>query len=1219
MPALSAPERALFDETIYPSVGYVYLSQPELIFSAPLTGGFYSAGAVVALSYGTPTVGAYTDIQAEQTLEIWDADSNKYGSQRIRAAASATAIFVGRSAQGNKQGELTIADSAVIKVYKERRVFAKNPYISPNGTQYKDETAYSTDNAAQPPCANAGPDVLIIVEDNETEATIPLNALGDVPSFATRNGATLSSYLWDLDDGAVDTGVLSDAALTATFPLGERHVSLRVTDSNGITHTAYKFVVIATKAMCTPVKIAEEVIRPSGVSWRFTVNSDELPSGIREGTKVLYTQHDDYDLDQIPVRFSGWLGTETFKLKSAEKQQREITIPCYDIAERARQVYGFPLTVEISSGTSGWYRMPNANIDRLTHHYFQWHTNILNLADFSYSGQGATYPLPRFTTDGATIWEQGDRLARAIGYTLTCNTKGQIRVKGDPIILPTASQAAEYSLPTQRTSVTVTTLTADDYGEFDIEAALPPRTYWLRGSAVVAGITNINAVKAAAPSKTPGQGYSSVEETEMLVVNQSELNARLANRYAARVNPRVGSVSLDMVKTRHVFEPADMEWVNVPFPDYVRAKYPYLLEAGNRFLITEMVNRYDLEKVRKNTALTLEMEVEGVVNSDMTVIDPPPPITNPNHPTTTGSVWSDFYVPVEPAELPMMTIHGLPPASQNLLAVLTDGTIAVTSDFDTPSYLGGPTWTVYDHSADLGTDVRAFTYDASGTNSGVCGWFATPDDIIYGEDLETATPTFTVQSSFPATVTYVNIDADYAINPGLFVTCIFAIDEGSNNVYYARSTLDGGATWETDVELADVGLTALVPSGLHVDTHDAGVAYATVDNPESDGWCAHYDFRTSDGGWVAGTSPASSTVYGTWVSGEGWTYTDVVSSGHNIRGLSIEYTLPVPGANYTTFIVEYSYTYGHLGVSFLPPDHPTTVMWRIQNGGSGFPDLTVATLSGSFQGDEKIWSVTHPTSTYNGSSFTFRFSAETSNDNTVPKTYDGNIVIHSIEIHGTASNPFDNDACAGADGLLVYQTADYGATWAAIESIDLEDSSAGLLVPYASVDSRWLFLGNYAAGTPDDATLADEDTNNLLRIDLTTNEAINISPVYDSAPFGPVYADNQAEAPRGSFDSPTGNQNILYMLGSDFDGNIGLFRTQSALSTAPEWDVLITPGVATPYRKLVLDDNPRELYLLGISGNIAYTDSPRDGATIDSRVGNLSTSAEVIAITGFFS
>jgi hypothetical protein len=177
-------------------------------------------------------------------------------------------------------------------------------------------------------------------------------------------------------------------------------------------------------------------------------------------------------------------------------------------------------------------------------------------------------------------------------------------------------------------------------------------------------------------------------------------------------------------------------------------------------------------------------------------------------------------------------------------------------------------------------------------------------------------------------------------------------------------------------------------------------------------WCYRFDFRDSDGGFVAGTSPASGTVYGTYAAGDGWTYTDVVSAGHNVRGLSIEYTLPFSNPNYTTFIIEYSYTYGHLDVNFLPADNPTTVMWRIQNGGSGFPDLTIATLSsGGFQGTNKTWSVTHPTSTYLGSSLTFRFAAETSNDNQVPKTYDGTITIHSIEIHGTGTNPFPSNNC----------------------------------------------------------------------------------------------------------------------------------------------------------------------------------------------------------------
>lgn len=206
-------------------------------------------------------------------------------------------------------------------------------------------------------------------------------------------------------------------------------------------------------------------------------------------------------------------------------------------------------------------------------------------------------------------------------------------------------------------------------------------------------------------------------------------------------------------------------------------------------------------------------------------------------------------------------------------------------------------------------------------------------------------------------------------------------------------------------------------------------------------WCHRFDFRESDGGFVASTALSHGfVVAGTYVAGAGWTFTDITQSGHNIRGLSIAYTLPpATSRNYTTFIVEYSYTYGHLDVNFLPPNDPDANMWRIENGGV-MPELTVATLSdGSFQGTNKTWLTTHPTSSWNGSSVTFKFSAESSNDNQVPKTYDGSIVIHSLEVHGTGTNPFPSNNC----GVEVIGDA----FWYAGEEVeaDVYASGGGLL------------------------------------------------------------------------------------------------------------------------------------------------------------------------------
>jgi hypothetical protein len=203
----------------------------------------------------------------------------------------------------------------------------------------------------------------------------------------------------------------------------------------------------------------------------------------------------------------------------------------------------------------------------------------------------------------------------------------------------------------------------------------------------------------------------------------------------------MGPATLNMVKSRHILEPADMEWLRVIAPADVRAKYTDLTSGGERYLVSEIVNRYDLEKLRKNSRWVIEREFEGVVNNDMTVIDPPPPQqpTNPNH---TYSDWQDNYVPVEPTVTVIETIYGLPPVAtsgQGMIAILSNGRIAVTNDFDTASYEGGPSWTVYDHSATLGTTVLQFCRIAGAAD--VTGWIVTDTKIIKGANLQSATPT----------------------------------------------------------------------------------------------------------------------------------------------------------------------------------------------------------------------------------------------------------------------------------------------------------------------------------------------------------------------------------------------------------------------------------------------------------------------------------------------
>jgi hypothetical protein len=430
--------------------------------------------------------------------------------------------------------------------------------------------------------------------------------------------------------------------------------------------------------------------------------------------------------------------------------------------------------------------------------------------------------------------------------------------------------------------------------------------------------------------------------------------------------------------------------------------------------------------------------------------------------------------------------------------------------------------------------------------------------------------------------------------------------------YYAVTTLDG-ATWQTPVELSDVGAATLKPSGLHVATHAEGVAYATVDTPVSDDWCHRFEFTNDDGGFVA-VGP-DGKAYGIWVADEGWVHTDDVSFGHNIRSVSIEITLP-PGTsrNYTRFVIEYSYTYGKIDVNYLPYDYPDGHIWRIENGGT-MPFLTVAEVNtAAFQGSHKTVDIVHPTSSWVGLGNTFRFTADSSNDNTTSKTYAGSVTIHSLEIHGTGTPPLADD-CAPAEGLIVFTTTDYGTTWHSIEALQLETQSAGLTVPLP-VNGDFLFVGNLADGVSDNPSLVGDDENALIRGNLASNSMTNISPVIGSDSYGPVFDGNQAQAPRGSFDSPPSDRNTLFMIGSEqATDKVGVFVSRDILSDSPHWQTLVEPDTSVLFRKLVVSDS--ELYLFGEAASISYTDRPYNGNTLDDRSGNLSSAAEILAITGF--
>ena len=631
--ALTLLQETAIDRTGTVVNAYLYLHAPVLVFEAALVSGVQRAKAFVALEVGVPSVGTWGAIRPEMMVQIDINGVADGGRQRVRGTdVGNSRILIGRAGTGRVDGRVTVNEGGTVRVYADYRPFIKAPFISPdNSEQYKDETLYTTANAAQPPVACAGTDRLVIT--NAASVTLALDALGDVPSFAVRNGASLASYEWVIGDGTVVTGTLASSALTASFPRGGRYISLKVTDSNGQTHTTHRLIAVASIAECVPVTIDSLTVTPSGNSISVTANSAYLPITVPTGAKVLLAEVENYSSTLIGYaeRFSGWVSTETVTLTNARTGLTEVTLSLYDIGAFMRANYLFPQSLNIAVDTGGWYRMVKANIDRLMHYALQWHSNVLSLTSVKLSGVGTTYPFSAWTTSGGSFWTDLEELAQAFAHQWTVDCRNTLYVLPHPHVQPDATQAAAYSLPTQRPAGVVTTLTTNRYTRYDMSAHNDPSAYWLEGMALIANETISDVVSCIAPSNAPSFGTSGASRDSWLVTTQAELNVWAANVYISEYSPPVGDLKLSILSPTHFIEPALRQYVAVTLPAYVQARYNVPSASNNRWTVESIT--YSYGETGKRAEYVLKKEV---------VAPAPARNTAQTDATTTVQAWTGF-------------------------------------------------------------------------------------------------------------------------------------------------------------------------------------------------------------------------------------------------------------------------------------------------------------------------------------------------------------------------------------------------------------------------------------------------------------------------------------------------------------------------------------------------------------------------------------------------
>lgn len=855
----------------------LYLDIPVAVFKARVNFAGTVTYPVTTLTFDTVTVGAYTDIEIDQTLWLGTAEGlDDLGRCRVQGTATSTTIPVGRVSEGYEHGQLTVQDNAYITVFANYEVWAKIPYMPDDGTQYKDANiAVGSYTTTEPPVANCGPGFAATIDAVTSKITVSFTG---VNSLAIADGATISSYAWDIADGTVSSGSTSAMEVTVTFPAGFRWVALTVTDSNSKTHTARCPILAVDPADDVRIGVfnANADLTPSGQSWDIEIKQDIPQSTYPDGCLVMVWQGEPIaPADRSHMRLIGWHQTDDANTRSSRTgNERSTSLHVVDVAGRLMTLPGFSQEVDKATTPDKWSEMTSPTMFKYLHYLLQWHSTALALADYLPAGRGSDYPFVTFASDGASLFEQVNDLAKKIlpDHLVTCNQQGQLKIWPDPMLQDAAD----------RTSTVQGSLHDGLVQEVSFPYARPPKVHWLTGYAfltqtdytVIDGQDTLLAVKCRAPGSAPGQGLGEQETTEGVVKSQAVLNSVTGHRFA-RLNARYGPVTVTRADdSDSTLDAARLDWVQLTLLSGNAAQRGLAFD-GVRTLIKAINRRYEARRTGTVQSASYQLEIETVGKPALTMIPD-------------GST----YNPDPPAAVPEPGLI----SGQDLVAAIGKFKVYRTTDFTTPSGSGGPTWDAKDLT---GADemqtwvVDPFSPGYIAGSGAINGWAATTTKLYRLTDLFGTTPAVTAVVTFAKTASWRTVQASFGTyfiegsNPWLICVSYYGSTAGHTGTW-ATYSKDGGATWATEVQISayyDSG-GAVNPIGLYCSPKTPGLAYTAAHQATANPAVA-VGYQSTDWGatWtaMAGVADPSKPTpqWASYVSGPG-TYTVLGDLGRTV-------------------------------------------------------------------------------------------------------------------------------------------------------------------------------------------------------------------------------------------------------------------------------------------------------------------------------------------------
>lgn len=990
--------------TSYYSAQYLSLCENRIIFAASVNQTSYGT-AYATVTYNAVTIGAYTDLKVGMTVLISSTADYRNAEfvGRIRDANSTSALIT------INESSVAIAPGYFITVLDDYRIVQRLAR-DVSGIQFID---YSYGYFGFAPIINGLQSGYASWVNPATNRYRIAFAPGAIFPLV---GSSLGSYLWDIEDGTLVTGTLTNDAITVDFPPGFRWITFRVTQTDGV-FTDFRIPIWAHHPIEYPPALGftGATISADERGYNASVNAFSGVEDVLDNTLVCVWGEEWYDgvsgsLDSN-VQFVGRFQSEAVKTEGNEAYstiEQDVRFELEGIgATLARTTAPILALLNVNIAAAVWDSVRTLTVWRAICYVLQLHSTLNTVVSLDFEETTDTFILDAILTQGQSLFECVNDIGMSINSGLDFAPSGEIRLARDARMLPFVDRS---STPTLATFEVIDTLSYGvDHPHFD-----PVGIVQGGGGCYDESGDIVAPVQSIAPGEAQGDGVGvSGLQRQILSANQSlataqeEINERVGHYLALLNTPYTLNVAFPpgywwLVPQRNTqFDwtiPADTNNRDIEFPAAVHWSLARISQTHNNETGAKTVDATFNFITSGSPGLSYIPPATGEIAPYVPYVPPNP--TYPLFPEQPGAIYPGGTITTVP---PLISPYP-PGTSAGSTNVPRDGNGVAISD-------GARVWV-----------CRRFKA------LNVQQWIEVTPSLLSG---------YVVRSL-----------AWSKFNQRLYILASNSTDVESI-VYNCPNGFASAPVWTASAAIT--GDYRQLKVG-----HTNGAVYIySPDDSGTSAWCHTFDFTADSGSWLL---RGDGDVEGQYNAGSGWAAltNQVIGGGGSYSTRLVVRRTFIP-TTITSIEVTYNYTQG----SAFNVDIRQALLQAGTDSGAGNPPTRDSGGSPPTTGTGKTlsWAGTLDNATI------IQLNIWASGQkNTTPGT-NGAALVTSVEVCGTGLNPFGGGGSASA---AVRYSSNNGASFGA--ALTVGTSMTG----YGGFDTNKLLVGSVAAasGQVENATTA---------------------------------------------------------------------------------------------------------------------------------------------------